>query len=159
MDMHTENFFREATLRICGSLNIATAMERCFAYVKEFIPMSGMGLQIYEPDTNTARNLVSVNDGCAERIEQTIPLPKKAWHNLKKGWPELPEVTIASSESLLDPHILRLAMHFSWKEFSCIIIRLELDNERLGILSVYTQKDNQYLKKHADLLIRTEMAF
>jgi hypothetical protein len=56
MDIQAEGFFREATLRICGSLNIATAMDRCFQYLKHFIPMAGMGLQVYEPDTNTARN-------------------------------------------------------------------------------------------------------
>jgi transcriptional regulator with GAF, ATPase, and Fis domain len=152
MDIHTESFFREATLRVCGSLNIEEAMGRCFVYLKEFIPMFGMGIQIYESDTNTARNLVSINNGHAERTEQIIPMPKGAWQRSKAMWPRLPEVTIASAEGPFDPNVIRLAWQFPWKEFSCMILRLELDSERLGILGLYTHKKHQYTEKHAGLL-------
>ncbi len=152
MEFHTESFFRKATLRICGSLNIATAMGQCFEYLKEFIPMTGMGLQIYEPDTNTARNLVSINNGCADRLEQIIPMPENAWYNLKARWQRLDEVTITSAEGPFDPNVIRLSMRFPWKIFSCIILRLELDSERLGILGLYTPEEHQYSEKHAELL-------
>jgi transcriptional regulator with GAF, ATPase, and Fis domain len=152
MDIHKEGFFREATLRICGSLNIATAMERSFAYIKDFIPMSGMVLQIYEPNINTARNLVSINHGRSERIEQNIPMPKYAWPRLKAAWLKLSEVTITSSQGPFDPNVVRLGFNFSWNDFSCVILRLEVDSERLGILGLYTHEVDQYSERHAGLL-------
>jgi hypothetical protein len=44
MDIHEEGFFREATLRICGSLNISTAISHCYEYLKDFF-----SIQIKKP--------------------------------------------------------------------------------------------------------------
>jgi hypothetical protein len=43
-------FFREATLRICSSLDIETALKRCFEYIGAFIPTIGMTLYTLDPD-------------------------------------------------------------------------------------------------------------
>jgi len=40
MNVDENVFFREVTLRICGSLNIAEALKSCFDYVKLYIPMN-----------------------------------------------------------------------------------------------------------------------
>lgn len=38
MPMDERDFFREATLRICGSLEIEKALGDCFMYIREHIP-------------------------------------------------------------------------------------------------------------------------
>ncbi len=42
--MDEKEFFREATLRICGSLEIEKAMWQCLLYIHDFIPASQMSL-------------------------------------------------------------------------------------------------------------------
>ena len=48
-------FFRNATLRICGNLAIEEAMCNCVHYLEAFIPVDRMFLQVYEPDLAAMR--------------------------------------------------------------------------------------------------------
>jgi hypothetical protein len=43
-------FFLEATLRICSSLEVRTALKRCFEYIGAFIPATGMTLHTLDHD-------------------------------------------------------------------------------------------------------------
>ena len=40
-------FFREATVRICGSLEIEKALYHCLQYISTFIPASQMSFHVY----------------------------------------------------------------------------------------------------------------
>ncbi|MBU4037423.1 MAG: hypothetical protein KKA35_13440, partial [Proteobacteria bacterium] len=42
-------FFREATLRICGSLEIERALWDCFMYIRDHIPADIMLIAVYDP--------------------------------------------------------------------------------------------------------------
>ena len=60
MNVDENVFFREATLRICSSLDIVTALKRCFEYIRAFIPANGMTLHILDPDLNLLKFVASV---------------------------------------------------------------------------------------------------
>ena len=60
MNVDENVFFREATLRICSSLDIETALKRCFEYIRAFIPANGMTLHILDPDLNLLKFVASV---------------------------------------------------------------------------------------------------
>ena len=47
-------FFKEATLHICGSLDIEKAMQRCLMFIKDYIPASLITLHVYDHNTNLA---------------------------------------------------------------------------------------------------------
>jgi len=68
-------FFREATLRICSSLDIATVLKRCFEYVRTFIPANGMTLHTLDPDLNLLKFVASV--GLDQVNERVLSLPRK----------------------------------------------------------------------------------
>ena len=44
-----DDFFREFTLRICGSLNIGEALWNCLLYVRGVLPADELMLAIYDP--------------------------------------------------------------------------------------------------------------
>jgi formate hydrogenlyase transcriptional activator len=48
--MNENEFFREATLRICGNLEIEDALWECLKYLKTVIPADSMNLSVWEPD-------------------------------------------------------------------------------------------------------------
>ena len=48
-------FFRQATLHICGSLDIADAMRRCLSYLEQVIPVDRISVHIYERDLGAMR--------------------------------------------------------------------------------------------------------
>ena len=47
--MDENEFFRKATLRICGDLEIEKAMSACVRYLRDFLPVDRMFLQVNEP--------------------------------------------------------------------------------------------------------------
>ncbi|MGB5157535.1 MAG: sigma 54-interacting transcriptional regulator [Desulfobacterales bacterium] len=51
MSIDENYFFREATLRICGSLEIEKALWDCFMYIRNYIPADIMHIDLYDPVT------------------------------------------------------------------------------------------------------------
>ena len=70
-------FFREATLRLCSSLNIETALKRCFEYIGLFMPVIRMDLNILDADLNVLQFVASVGVSLPRGSKQVLPLPEK----------------------------------------------------------------------------------
>ena len=51
------NFFHQATIRICGSLEADKVVQQCFEFLKEFMPLSGMMMSTLEPEFGAIRIL------------------------------------------------------------------------------------------------------
>ena len=67
-------FFRSATLSICGSLEIEEAMCACARTVQEFLPVDRMYLQVYEPDLGAMRTLATATAEGGEKVDMLTPL-------------------------------------------------------------------------------------
>ena len=48
-------FFREATLRICGSLEIEYALWQCLLYIRKFIPADFLAITTYDLDSGISK--------------------------------------------------------------------------------------------------------
>ncbi|MEN6439013.1 MAG: sigma-54-dependent Fis family transcriptional regulator, partial [Syntrophobacter sp.] len=65
MKLDENEFFRQATLRICSSLDVEKAMLNCLSYIRAFVPVSELKLSLLEPRAGIYRNLASVSaEGC-----------------------------------------------------------------------------------------------
>jgi transcriptional regulator with GAF, ATPase, and Fis domain len=53
LKLHDRNFFWEATLRICGSLNIEKALWQTLQFLQDYIPAEEAALNFYDPNTGT----------------------------------------------------------------------------------------------------------
>jgi len=56
-----KDFFREATLRICGSLEIEKALWNCLIYIRHHIPADMIFMSVYDPGTGTAETLAKAD--------------------------------------------------------------------------------------------------
>lgn len=70
-------FFRDATLRLCSSLDIEASLKRCYAYIRSFFPMIRMGLDIVDIEENTLRFVAHVGANLPENYERIVHLPEK----------------------------------------------------------------------------------
>ena len=61
MKLDENEFFRQATLRICSSLDIEKALFNCLQYIRLFMPASMISLGLFEPSTGVLRNLAMVD--------------------------------------------------------------------------------------------------
>jgi transcriptional regulator with GAF, ATPase, and Fis domain len=72
--MSDENeFFREATLRICGDLKIETALEATFAYMRGFVPVHAVFLAYFDPARGAMRTIVKADANGGRSLDLTTP--------------------------------------------------------------------------------------
>ena len=48
MPFNENKFFREATIRICGTLDIDRSLQQSAEFLKDYIPMTGLFLYYFE---------------------------------------------------------------------------------------------------------------
>ena len=70
-----KDFFREATLRICGSLEIEKALWDCLMYIRDYIPADMIFMNVYDPGTGIAETLAKADlqGGRTVSLKLTVP--------------------------------------------------------------------------------------
>ena len=54
-------FFRQMTLRICGTLEIEAAMCACVRYLRGIVPVDRIFLQVYESELGAMRTVATAS--------------------------------------------------------------------------------------------------
>jgi hypothetical protein len=78
MDVDERKFFREATLHICGNLDIEKAMVQLLRYLRNFMPADRIILERYDEESGSMRTVVNATPECGERIDVPAPLSDEA---------------------------------------------------------------------------------
>lgn len=145
-------FFREATLKICGSLEIEKALQATLLYLQKYLPVDRMNLQRFDPDFGTMHTIVTATANECKRLNVLIPVSREA-----KKTPRL-NVGPAEDEMRIfnqprENALCREMMKFL--NLSCraiMVMRLRLGQEILGSLVVITNSEKKYTGEHARLL-------
>jgi transcriptional regulator with GAF, ATPase, and Fis domain len=157
MNMDENAFFREATLRICSSLDIETALKRCFEYIGAFIPMIRTTLHTLDYDLNLMQLVASAGVNQLEGYERVVPLPEKGRNKraadlqaaLSKNEVMIVIVNQPDQEEGLSEIIERLGVK---SDVSVMMMFLKLESNLIGMFAVAADGLNQYNKEHARLL-------
>jgi transcriptional regulator with GAF, ATPase, and Fis domain len=155
MDVKASEFFREVTLRICGSLDIDEAMGEAFEYIREVIPADGMGL-LYFDFTNAHLGLVaraaSSKDSFLwdeDALEESLP---QEYISFVKAQPVKTSHSwwIVNDPLEMEEVVLRLLPRL--KSNSALGVHLGLQGEDIGILVVSASGVNRYTEENGKLL-------
>ena len=155
MKVDDNDFFREATLRICGSLEIEKALWQWLLYARDFIPADGISLSTYNPGSGVSRIIAGavVTGGMSLSIE-THQKPKiKA---LIEEWYKEPNrgFHVRIIESIKeDPILGPVAGTMGVPDTPALQMRLKLEGEMLGNLVVTGNSGQKYTEEHARLLM------
>ncbi len=76
--MDENDFFRQATLRICGNLDLAKGLQECFDYISLHMPADNLYLERYEQDMNAIRIIAHTNQDGFRNLDLLIPLIDEA---------------------------------------------------------------------------------
>jgi len=160
MSVDENLFFREATLRLCSSLDIEAALERCCEYIRLFIPVKQMSLHILDFEQNVLRLVALVGAVLPEGCEHILHLPEKGRREAAAFWKTGEVIRIVNQPDPIkvNPEILqRLGLK---ENISYMSMVLELEGSRIGNLGLVAEGVNQYTDEHARLLrlIREPMA-
>jgi len=152
MEKIDENeFFRQVTKRICGSLDIETALWNCLQYLETVMPVTGMNLHLFERNLSDMRSIAQVTRFEVEKLDQIITLPEEARTRLTHDWPKMREVMIVNRPEL-NPFTQTITQFAGTPNTSIMVIRLEIEGERLGALAMYVEGKDKYTREHALLL-------
>jgi len=144
-------FFHQATIRICGSLDIEKALWQLFGYLEKLMPVAGMNLHIFEHGLTTLRTIAQATRDETGRMEQIVSLPDEIIKELERGWLKTKDVMIFNRPEL-DPVMRAMTRLSGYPERSIMIMRLEIEENILGALTLFAEGKDQYKKEHGSLL-------
>lgn len=78
MVLDENEFFRQATLRICGHLEIERAMRSCLQFIAPVVPCDSMYLDLFEEGVSANRTIAMATPSDARRLDLVTPLPVDA---------------------------------------------------------------------------------
>ena len=149
MKVHEIDFFREVTIRICGSLEIEKSLWQCFLYVKKIMPVDELILVVYHRHLGNLEVVATadVNGGALHSIKVAMPL--EARKNIENA-AHLPPVRILDNiyDDLIGGLVAKAA---GWSLSSIIVNRIIVDGKMTGALYVRNEGKGKYTKDHARL--------
>ncbi|MBA3036579.1 MAG: sigma-54-dependent Fis family transcriptional regulator [Desulfobacterium sp.] len=149
--MDENDFFRQATLRICGSLDIETSLWNAFEYLENFMPLTGMNLVLGEQGMPAIETLAQVSHNKLKKVARKISLPQEMQAVLEHQWMGLTDVGIINQPDSF-PVSKLIAQVFEMPEMSTLTMRLKINDSKLFALVVYSNGLDQYTRAHANLL-------
>jgi len=151
MTVDENEFFRQATLRICSSLDIEQAMFNCLQYIQLFVPASELTLALFDPSASVIRILATVTLSGPKKPLPPIFVSGEALRHVQSSVSTWQQVRILH-EFEHDPVGKLLRPYLDLPNLSFLALMLAVDGQRLGSLSVMAEGKGKFTKSHADLI-------
>ena len=84
MTLDKNDFFREVTMRICGSLDILVGMGRTLEYLKPVIPADSISMHIYEKGLSAIRTIATTDGTKGQAMDVITPPSDQARERYRK---------------------------------------------------------------------------
>ncbi len=148
-------FFKQVTVKICSSLEIKTALERTYRYLKEQMPLDGISLTIRDPELAALRRVVKIEGERLEPLDDIFPLSADLWGEVQ-SW----EIRTPTIMDLDHDRVLRqLIPYIQLEQDSGILIPLWVDEQLLGGLVLRACGKGRYEEAHVRLLAEVAEPF
>lgn len=145
-------FFRQITLRICGSLDIEKALFNTFCYIGQYIPMDEISYTHFEANMGAISFVACATQEGGKDLGLTpMPLSPQLAVWLKKDIPKAGAYIMnrPSDNPLVDAVTRFRGMDMNT---SILVTRLMLDEQFLGSFNVVCNGIDRYTKKHLKLI-------
>ena len=157
--VHDDEFFRDATLSICGSLEIEKAMCACVRVMRGFLPIDRMFLQVYEPDLGAIRTLATATAENGEKVDLLAPLAEQTRDRIRQRAAAAEEDVVVIDSEERNP-VAREMLRFHGLQGSSILrMRLATEGGHLGGVVLTAGGADRYTIEHARLLELLEDPF
>jgi len=142
-------FFREFTLRICSSLDIEKALERCLDYIRGIMPADRLLLSVYKPDIGAIEVVAKAAALGDEPAHLIVALPP-GLRKMIKDADSRPRVRIV--DNVFDDEMMGfITRKFDLEGTSAMISRLMIEGSLVGYLCVCAKGSGHYDEDLAEL--------
>ena len=143
--MDENRFYREATMRICGSLDLETSLQRSLEYLRETIPADAVFVHLYEGDLGALRTIARVDLAEMKILDRIIPLTPEGRASFEGS--DVPNVRIVNRPEA-DPVIQKIAEAFEMPNSSSLVMRLVIEGKRLGSVVLTAPGTDRFTPEH-----------
>jgi len=147
--MDEMTFFREGTLRICGSLDINEVLQNCLVFLKRFMPLNRIDFSLFEPDVGGIRIIAQAADFKMKLpLDTPILLSEESQSYIKSHTGRI--LIVDSSASA--PPAREISDALGLRDLTGIGMPLRIKGEQLGVVGVLSKLAKQFTPEHARLL-------
>ncbi len=152
--MDKNEFFREITLRLCGSLEIEKGLHDCLEILAAVMPADYLYIERYVPASNTMHILARADMEKGERLNTLVPLPKsleKSFEPMRKLWQagKLPPVLVIN-DTRQEPVSDFLLNTFEIPPGSALSLPLVIENRVAGTLALIAEGADRFEDEHIE---------
>ena len=149
--MSDTQFFHEATLLICGSLDIEKALDESFKHLRQHIPMDRMVMSLYEEQLKCLRCIALADGNGGRAMDILVPLSREAREEEREVSGNL-DVMVYN-----DPDTCAIsrewAAFFDIGDSSYIVMKLQMDTGLVGSIATTATRTSRSTRLAARLLI------
>jgi len=150
LSIEKSEFFREATLRICGDLEIENALHSLLLYLRNFMPVARMYLSYYD-DTLQSTNIIAHADvQMSEKLDLVVPLPKDA-SEIARNITSYGDVVLLENpqEFPLTKHTMKV---LNVSASSIIGLMLRSEDKMVGTLGLHSDGEPKFVESNLELI-------
>lgn len=156
MPVDKNSFFRNATLKICGSLDIEKALWQCLLYIRGFMPASHMSLHLYDRNTGIAEIIAHATLENYRSLSVKIRLSEDG----RKQVEEQRSIRVRRLTRAGDDAVAGLpARHIGCQDLAVLIMNLVIESEFLGVVGVHGESGRHFKPEHGRLLAQLNEPF
>lgn len=149
VNIDEKDFFRQVTLRICGSLEIEKALWRCLLYIRDFLPASQMNLHIYHRDVGIVETVASASLAGFRAMAMNSQLSNDTRKRIdKQGLIRVRAIPRLGDDPVCSP----VAEKFDALDLPAVVTDLVLEGKLLGVLSIFGNSHNPFTEEHLQLI-------
>ena len=149
MTIDESDFFREATLRICGSLDIESAMQQCLQYLARFLPASRLCFHVYDRELGIVETIAMAAVDSSRAMALRTPLSPRGRQQVE----EQRSIRAKMVERLGDDAVAGpVARQLGTQDLSGLLLDLALEGKFVGTVSVFSEPDIKFNSHHVHLL-------
>lgn len=147
MDQGT--FFREATLRICSSLDVETFLWKSFLYIRRYVPAERVYLTHFYSEKGEQLALAMASEEGGSLLNVSVPVPAEAGKLLGRPGTEVQIIEKAEDHPPTRAWISRGLIP---GDVALLAVRLTVGSEIIGAVIFENRASGTFTREHADLL-------
>jgi len=149
MRVDENEFFREATLRICGSLDVETFLYKSFMYIRQFIPADTVFLTHFNRQKGEHIALARSSAEGGSLLNVSVSMPAEIRPFVVRTDKQSIAVERAATHPTAQPWIAKGLLD---KDASLLVLRLIVDGDVVGGVTFISDKSGVFTREHADLV-------
>ncbi len=150
--MDKNEFFREATIRICGNLEIEQALHSTLKFIRGFIPIDIMLLEYFDSGKKVMRTVAKATIESGQKIDLVTHISEKAQKDAAEKYDKKKLKHLYYKEPKNDLLAKELLDFHNISADSLLVLVLESGKERIGNVVMILKGNIKLNKQQIDYL-------